>query len=681
MMTSNCLRSYQICVIFAILFNGVASDFSASSPHISKEDLGSQSLVSSFLDEGLMGRIENDLLPLCAKEGDEDNVGGTQLSCSQVKYLAEVLVYHRQFKPKQGKENFVRKAPTVLDKTKDSGADTLPYADLFEDLIVKQVAFKGTMESSELAFEIPSCEEAKVNTATFDKSLNECESDNSRSVVVPMIAVNSYFHKMPTNLAGYSSAHFGLNFGSHWPAIVDIGRDGSMPALSCPLGGHMVIWNPSPSPVNVHLVHATDGSKLEKSIGGQYQDNSYLHFPLFSHVRGSDRGINPAEVLLNKNEYLFAPNNVLVSFPGAKGIENERRQTVLRSCFIDASNLNYFRQSLSAPAYLYKDAAILQQFVDDVAFNVTMETSPKDTSLEEIEDLRIRMVSKNTQAESEKPGDEDVAGENNAAANVRPESKGGSRSRRDRKARKTNIKDWVDSKKWRSLVEKLTIPPATAPVTTSTRFRIVTIEWASPFLPRKGDVTKFAFELTFCNSRTSVDSTENPCVVIPLRLDSSSLEKRVEGRVTAEDEGKTLFSYSFSKLSPGTMYHYRLGYSYGDMKAKATGWISIKTLDLAVPSKTPEMPFKVAPAEEACTAIRLSIPAVNQDGDSDVEGYYVFSRMVSIIDHKTSQDPKAMQGSRQTYDWVFHDKVLVKSSERPKRDEVRTSQNTWKYVI
>lgn len=675
------------CVLFLAVCGSWASG-QGSGLKASEQQPRSQSLVDSFLDEEFMAKLMDGLLPMCAKEEDEENVGGSHLSCSQVKYLAEVTEYHRQFKPKEGKGDILRKAPTILDRTKGSVAEVPQYFDLFEDLVVKKVAFKGTMEKGEASFKVPSCAGVEVNPITFDKSLSACEGVHTesefaadKSVFVPMIAVNSYFYKFPKSLP--SNVEFGVDLTNHWPSLVDIGQQESIPTHSCPLGGHMVIWNPAPSKVSVQLVHSTDGSKLGIELQGE---NSFLHFPTFTNLGKSGAGINSAEVSLAQNEYLFAPNNLLVSFNSAiEAGDSPEKQTILRSCFVDASNLNVFRQALSAPAHLYDYEGGLQRIVDDVTFNVTMDAAPKDTALRDVKAQQSRHASSvvegpiSSASEGEtnsSPSSDEAESEQEVPPSGRTrERKGGGRSRRDRKARNTNIKGWVDSKKWRSLIETLTLAPATPPVVKSVNFRAGVIEWTSPYLPRRGDATHFAFELTFCRQQgNDNESHGSTCKLTTLNLDSKYLQKRVEGRVAAEDEGITFFSYSIRDLSPGSKYHYCVTYSYGEMKAKASKWVSLETLHLSAPLATPEKPFKISKTE-GCTSISLSIPAIDRDGDSNTLGYQVFSRTGTTADHESkSRKGNFAQDPDVAMDWHFHDKVLVKTTERLSTEKQRAEQ-------
>lgn len=676
-----CLVVFAMCRCWA---SGLISDSKASA-----QQIGSESLVDSFLDKELMEKVVNYLLPQCAKDEDEDNIGGSSLSCNQVKYLAEVKEYYRHFQPKEGKEGIVRNAPTILDKTKDSGAEISQYIDVFEELVVKKVPFKGTMEKGDVKYKLPLCANVDINPFTFDKSLSACDGVHTesefaadKSVFVPMIAVNSYYNKVPPRPMS-SGGNFDIDLSSHWPSLVEIGK-GVIPTHSCPFGGHMVIWNPTPSKVSVQLVHSTDGSKLGNLFNGE---KSHLHFPYFSNIMENDAQINYAEVLLGQNEYLFAPNNLLVNFNSRiEAGERPEKVALLRSCFVDASNLNVFRHAISGPAHLYEHWANLQSVVDDVTFNVTMDATPKDTSLRDIRSQQRLILEKfvggqlsstaprtDIESNSSESSDQDKADEQDSdVAGRTRERKGGGRSRRDRKARNTNIKGWVDSKKWRSLIEALTLPPATAPVVKSMKSRGVTIEWTSPYIPRKGDESNFAFELSFCEQK-QIDSVSvsngSTCQPIIINLDSLSLQKRVEGRVTAEDEGKTFFSYSMRDLSPGYLYLYRLTYTFGDIKAKASKWVSLETPHLSVPLVTPEMPFRMHETED-CTSIRLSIPAIDQEGESNTIGYYVFTRSGSYADQESKlRAGKFTQNAGLASDWLFHDKVLVKTTDSSSKEK------------
>jgi hypothetical protein len=695
--------------------------------HKSTESSDDTRLVDVFLDAAFMARLSKNLVPLCAEKADETNVAQSGLSCKQVNYLGEVQQYRRMFKPKADKEDIVRKAPVVVDHTVvDAAASStreapkLQYADLFEDYIVKRVAFKGTMgKKSEASFKPPGCDDAAVHPITLDKPLRDCaayaaagngDGDGKfsvdKSVFVPTIAANSYFHRLSGHevLRQYADSSssssvntLGLDFASHWPTLLDVdnyqseGGEGASPVHSCPLGAHMVMWNPGARAVDVQLIHATDSPKFGPKLGdsgsgsGKDKDASYLHYPRFSAsgFGGLPDKVNPATVSLAHNEYLFAPNTVLVSVGKGGG---DGGGVLMRSCFVDASNLNTFREALAGPAFLHGYGAAVEQIVNQAGFNASMDATPTDMSLRELRDAIARQVAKlsvatagveggdatstkQQQAEDGAADDENSSGGGGVGASGKRgrERGGGGRDRRDRRSRNTNVKGFIDSTKWRVLVEGLTVPPANTPVAHSIIFRAATIEWTSAFLPRKAEDAKFAFIITLCKYNPDSDDGDgegnNDCTVLTEEPDSKALKRRVEGRVTAEDEGTTYFSHRFLKLEPGTQYFARVAYFYGENYPKPSPWVGITTPMLTPPLPLPELPFIETP-HSGCTSVTLSVPSVEEEGGSSTSGYYVFARLLGPQHVKGMHAKKRYAHSLTDHatDWYFHKRVQISSS-------------------
>ena len=240
----------------------------------------------------------------------------------------------------------------------------------------------------------------------------------------------------------------------------------------------MVLWNPSAiSTAEVRVVHATDGNKFGVDMGNK--DNSYLHYPRFrrsaftgdqdvEHLGLPDK-VNIASVILKKNEYLFVPNTMLASVSHHRSSLGDEA-LLLKSCMVDASNLNAFREAIVTPAHLYAYESALSKEVDRADFNVTMNVFPEDQSLADLKTAVEAYHSRPTPsartspspaAADEAPEGRSSHGDADAKGRKRERRGGDGRRTKTRPQRRgTNLKGWADANRWASLVQGLTIPPA-----------------------------------------------------------------------------------------------------------------------------------------------------------------------------------------------------------------------------
>ena len=244
----------------------------------------------------------------------------------------------------------------------EGNAEDADYSTLFEKVILAaKSAFKGTISANtESGFTLPPCEGGKENKITSDIPLRDCFNYDALQdkLIIPRILVNNFFHKVNPALShNFTFGENTVDFATHWPSLVRVEADAHIPVHSCPLDTHMVLWNPSAiSTAEVRVVHATDGNKFGVDMGNK--DNSYLHYPRFrrsaftgdqdaEHLGLPDK-VNIASVILKKNEYLFVPNTMLASVSHHRSSLGDEA-LLLKSCMVDASNLNAFREAIVTP--------------------------------------------------------------------------------------------------------------------------------------------------------------------------------------------------------------------------------------------------------------------------------------------------------------------------------------------
>ena len=159
------------------------------------------SMMVHFKDKATMNDLRH-LLPRCVNGEDLQDVGMSGLSCSQILYLLDVQKYRSGFRPKEGKDDIVRKAPTISDFTEgQEGAEgSSEYSSLFEKVIATtKTAFKGTLNAQiESGFTLPPCEGATENKVALDVPLRDCSNYDMLQdrLIVPRILANNYLHKL-----------------------------------------------------------------------------------------------------------------------------------------------------------------------------------------------------------------------------------------------------------------------------------------------------------------------------------------------------------------------------------------------------------------------------------------------------------------------------------------------------
>ena len=122
----------------------------------------------------------------------------------------------------------------------------------------------------------------------------------------------------------------------------------SIPVHSCPASMHQVLWGQR-HPVTIRLFFKASTMHLHPQFE---MHRPLLHYPIFS---SSGFDLNPEnqikylDVRLEPNQMIFLPQNFLISLKTAVSYDDvsSTEFNILRSCFLDASNLNMFRNDLT----------------------------------------------------------------------------------------------------------------------------------------------------------------------------------------------------------------------------------------------------------------------------------------------------------------------------------------------
>lgn len=226
-------------------------------------------------------------------------------------------------------------------------------------------------------------------------------------------------------------------------------------AQQCPSQMHQVIWSTSNSSTRVRIFNRNASSYFNPRVG---DGRSGLHhftfqisgFPRFSDSKsiqsvddGPKRFPKFEEVILRgPNEYLFIPRTHITSFL-SEDLTDVSGHFLARICFVDASNLNSFRDFLKISSLVSNSDDILLRHLQSPSFDFDMRMNPTGRSWSTLRESN----------DSEVPED-DVNTSN------KPKVKA-SRSRRNRST--GGFRDWQDVKRWDKLITSLTIPAPNVP--------------------------------------------------------------------------------------------------------------------------------------------------------------------------------------------------------------------------
>ncbi len=231
--------------------------------------------------------------------------------------------------------------------------------------------------------------------------------------------------------------------------------------------------------------HSEDGNDNSSTTTTQQEfDNAQL--PAFAEttLRTSSG--------LQAGEYVFIPNTHVVSFKCSAAAPHDREAPesgwscpVMALCFVDASNLNLFRDALYFHGAVAPIEEALHRAFTSPTFDVDLSKSPVDFSLNAYLAAAPLGTAEASSASSGPPPAGAAASNNN---------------RRDRRKKTggADFKDWQELSRWKMLLTSLTIQKPAAPSVVSVGRQEVTLSWHSPFVPAASDKTVFGFRVVYC---------------------------------------------------------------------------------------------------------------------------------------------------------------------------------------
>lgn len=502
-----------------------------------------------------------------------------------------------------------------------------------------------------------------------------------KSFIIPKAAANNYLFRLPPSTSPEDTDTETFNYRLLWPAILTIDSLDNPVVNTCPQNMHMLVWGAS-RPLRVRVYDQSAAHTFHPTLGNNKNNNnnnidnknnrnlkdSEAHLPLHvTSYEGSGfpkisaflniiNGIKNVKENIKKNpnfaeaelstssEYLFIPNNHLVSIYPAEisekkidslkarvlGSVEERTGHLFVSCFVDASNLNKFKDALDLSSTVSPfDQLILDTFHSN-SIDVKMDRTAGDSLLSSLlngEQNRKRTIDTNANADTTpQQATESSTVKKNSNKRSRGTASGGSSS---------SFRDWQESNKWNLLITSLTLPRAPVPHIVSIGRNNVTLDWSSPYIPEPADTTKFGFNITICKRKSyggrSSGSGINDYGGDAQRTlfggdregEGESRREGKEGVITIEGEktvdledcfvwelerGKpllleyfnkqqsllvggevSLFSSTLPELLPDTPYTFKMTIFYDASESMSSEWSSLfRTHPITVPSEIPQ---------------------------------------------------------------------------------------------
>lgn len=164
-----------------------------------------------------------------------------------------------------------------------------------------------------------------------------------------------------------------LDYRSHWPAFLPL-YDITPKVHHCPVGLHMVVWGAKTS-VKVRLFERSLGAHvLKPSIGSdvphylQYEESGFS-----STVNALPSAYT--ETTLEEGQFIFIPRTMVASFDAVASSDNN---ALLRSCFVDASNLKEVREMIAMEARVVPSSRVWLAAIDKMSFQSAMDRNPTE---------------------------------------------------------------------------------------------------------------------------------------------------------------------------------------------------------------------------------------------------------------------------------------------------------------
>ena len=409
--------------------------------------------------------------------------------CDTIDYLLEVKNLQRLYAESRSNEIL------QIDIAVETLDAKTPYSTMFENYILKNKPFKATVEQDYQRYsaEFPSESFGQSNSFTKDNSLlSSSKATEVGSMLLPKVLVNNYIRRL--NITEDSEKLF--NYKTQWPAMKTVahaGPSGSGELEYCPVNMHLLVWGVSSDRTKMKIIPrdvAVRSTDIEFQFDEEEQLHRPLHHPRFPYGTGAEEAeagrAQLTEVLLNRDEYLFVPNSFLVYYEPE---DSSSMSTMMCMCFVDASNLELFREALTISSKISEYESKVLEGISSSKFDPAMTREPSDIPLEEYFSFSGSSIT-------------EKATDSGADTVEAPKPASGNRKNR-RQSNQNKFKDWQAVNKWNLLMTSLTITAPSIPLIASIGRETASLSWSSSFVPLASDKTRFGFRLEICKGLSS----------------------------------------------------------------------------------------------------------------------------------------------------------------------------------
>ncbi len=484
----------------------------------------------------------------------------------------------------------------IASSIKSIGEDEAEYSKLFETYIVPGRPFKGAMTNIITTENIVCDESSKKH-----EGANDCHDENYLlmcdgidKVHFPNIVSNNYLVKLNGTSRIIDSP---IDVSYQWPTIINI--DGNIPSkiFQCPNKMHQVIWGNNDISVTVRLMQQNQYNAIVQPIS---KEGHPLHYPLYDNDAFSSHGKLPKyiDAQLLKGEYIFIPNTFVSS------IKVESDNTLLRLCFVDASNYGKFIESITIPAKIFPD---YHNFLHSIFVSLTDKSMSKYPSENKVGEYY------NASSKS----DEDISTQKKPIPNKRKSN--------------NKLRDWQDTNKWNTMITSLTIPQPNLPSISVLGRDHITLEWLGNYLPLPSDRTKYGYNITLCNSSAisiGFNHLSNRECISTIFVGNTGVMRETK-HINADGFEYHHYRVNLDHLSPDTQYFYVMTMFYDTFNSIPTLYSPVF---VSLPIDVPLSPTNINIYEVSLFHVKLRFDAPKDDGGSSILHYRIFARCIESHD-------------------------------------------------
>jgi hypothetical protein len=386
--------------------------------------------------------------------------------------------------------------------------------------------------------------------------------DTRESVYLPHIASNSYLRKIRlSNISTISDDVVMVDYAKHWPAVKIVDGVGNATMVQCPSHMHTVLWGASQTVVARLYISVSKSPFDYFSSEMRTDQNIPLHFqPLRNRHNGNaDHSVQFSETTLMRNEFLFVPGDLVAGVHLLSNTEDQPFGQVMHMCFVDASNINDFREAIRVAGLVSAYERQLEGLLDPLVLDVGMNRQPVELSVRQFFDVDSFIESEN----SEFP--------------IKPEIKQRS-DRRRRGATGSDFKLWQEQNSWNLLVKSLTIPTPLKPILVAVGRNNASITWRSHFTPTAADQSFFGFRVFICESGDLKDAS---CRNLTLSS-AKDMGSKFGSFIGMES---SWYSAVVEALSPNASYVFSVSLLHDKTESSRSEWsMAVRTASQTVPT-------------------------------------------------------------------------------------------------